>query len=968
MKIRVKKRPIVFWSKLMLLLLIGIYHNYADAQGRTVTGIIKDVHGVTLPGVSIVLKGSTLGVLSDVEGNYSISVPASVANPRLVYSFIGFENKEELIGNRNTIDVSMIAEVNKLDEVVVVGYGTLDKREVTSSITSIKSSDLIPTLKSNPLMGIQDKVTGLNIVSSNGSDPNSTISMQLRGANSVKAGQGPLIVIDGIPGADIQSVAPSDVKSIDILKDASAAAIFGTRGSGGVILITTNQAKEGPVSLSYQGELMTETIRRRAEPLGPDAYLAADLGNDQGSRTDWFKEITHTPISHNHTVTLAGGSSTAKVYTSIYYRDLQGIVIGSNRKEIGGRINLNYSTFNGLADIITHSSYSQQTGNYVTNDVFRQAIQLNPTISPFDENDITGMNVWTGGWEYYNPLAEIKLKTDRKRYRYLLNDITLRLNLSKNFNTSAMLGYKNTSQHDILWKSAQHRDSRANKVDGMAKQETQEWNEFTFEWLNNWTKSFGKHNVKLLAGYSYQQFDKEGHWMQNENFPVDGTKWYDMGSGTFLSDGRAQMGSSRDPTEKIAAAFGRINYSFNDKFLLMASLRYEGSSKFSPQNRWGLFPALSAGWRITRDIKVRGGYGKTGNQDFGAGRYIRQYGADTWWLYNGKWIKTYGLDFNTNYNLKWETKTEINMGVDFAFFNNKVSGKVDVYRRKSDNLIYDISVAQPPSVHDKTTMNSGSLTNTGWEAEVSWNAISTQKFNYVTTLRASSNKNKLNSLWGSQTYWDMKGFPAPGSPGDAVRLYPGQDIGRFYIWKFAGFTDDGQWLLYDKDDNIIPADKKTNNDKRFIGNAIPRLILSWDHSVTWRNFDLNVFLRSWIDFDVYNMIEMYYGIPNIKQNVLKDTYEKNKHIKGEKQLSDFFVEDGTFLKLDAVTLGYRINVSKLSYVKNLRIYGTARNVLTITRYKGLDPEVNINGLEPGFEERDVYPKTRTLIVGLQIGF
>lgn len=970
------------FNKKILIVMLLLFGKIVGAQTMKVEGVVTDkTTGERLTGVSVFVKNSSNGAITGDKGEFFIE--KLTGKETLVFSFIGYKTLEEEINSRTKINITLSPDVESIKEVVVVGYGTLDKREVTSSITSIKGDDFLPSLQSNPLMSVQGKVTGLNIISENGSDPNSKVSLQLRGSNSVLAGQGPLVVIDGIPGADLQSVAPTDIKSIDVLKDASAAAIYGTRASGGVILVTTKQAGNETVSVNYLGEMITETIKRYAEPLGPDEFMKVGLEKkwtDYGYRTDWFDVITRTPFSHKHTVSVSGGSKTTKVYSSFYYRDLEGVAIGSSRKELGGRINLNYSTLDGLLDIITHSSYSQQTGNYVSNDIFRQAVILNPTQTPYDSKDVTGLNVWTGAWEYYNPLAEVKLKTDRRQYNYLLSDVTAKLNLTKDFNVSGMLGIKKTSEHDVEWFSREHRIARENKYNGEARQEQKVWDEFTFEGLANYSKRVNKHSIKLLAGTSYQKFDGEGFSAKNRDFPVDGVKWYDMGSGTYLSDGRAEIGSWRNPTEKIAAFFGRVNYSFADKYMLMASLRYEGSSKFSPDNRWGMFPAISAGWRLSdemfireismiNDLKIRAGYGKTGNQDFGSGRYTRQYGADTWWLNGGSWIKTYGLSFNTNPNLSWETKTEYNVGVDFAFFNNKLSGKLDVYKRISDNLIYDISVSQPPAVHDKTTMNSGSLTNTGWEAEVTY-TFNKKDFNASSTLRASSNRNKLKSLWGSQTFWDRKGFPSPGSPGDAVRLAPGEYIGQFFLWKHAGFTDNGKWLFYDKNNEIITSNKKNNGDKRLIGNAIPRLILSWDNTFTWKSFDLSIFMRSWINYDVFNMIEFYHGLINTgrSENVVKEYYERDKHITEEKALTDYFLHDGTFLKIDVITLGYRFNVQKLKYIKNFRVFATGRNLFTFTSYNGLDPEVNINGLDPGFEERDVYPKTRIFTFGVQLSF
>ncbi|MGO3655517.1 MAG: SusC/RagA family TonB-linked outer membrane protein, partial [Sphingobacterium sp.] len=298
-------------------------------------------------------------------------------------------------------------------------------------------------------------------------------------------------------------------------------------------------------------------------------------------------------------------------------------------------------------------------------------------------------------------------------------------------------------------------------------------------------------------------------------------------------------------------------------------------------------------------------------------------------------------------------------------------GRFDIYKRVIDDLIYDISVSQPPAIHDRTTMNVGSMQNTGFEFELNYQAVNNETFSYNTSIVAMHNKSKLNSLWGSQTFADRKGFPAPGSPGSAVRLFPGEDIGRFFIWRFAGFTDDGHWMLYDDEGNAFDVRDQQKNvgDKAFVGQAIPKIQLSWNNNFTYKNWDASVYMRSWIGHDVFNMINMYYSLPNVQgQNVLADAYDKHQDIVGEKELSDYWLEKGTFLKLDALSIGYTFDKQIIKPFSNLRLYATGRDLLVLTNYSGLDPEVNINGLEPGFEERNVYPKTRTFMFGVQLNF
>lgn len=951
---------------------------YTAAQQK-ITGTVKDSKGEALSGATITLKGSRIKTQTDVNGNFELSdVPAGST---LTVTMIGYLNQDVPVTG-NSVNVVLSEDSQGLDEVVVVGYGSLDKKELTSAVTTIKPKDFVPGTVS-PLLSMQGKVAGLNVSSNNGSDPNSSVSVQLRGVNSVNASQGPLVVIDGVPGGDVNSVAKEDIESISVLRDASAAAIYGTRASGGVILITTKRPQIGKPTVNFTSEYFMETVRKRPQVLSPEKFVEVGLGDDLGHRTDWYDEVTNkNPFSHRQVLNVSGGSEDANVYATFVKRDAKGIALGSKRGEIGGRVNTNFRFFDGFAELSTNASYNQVDADFTNNDIFNMAMVLNPTETPYNANDLTGYNVLVGGYDYWNPVAEVMLRDDRRQYRYLLANSTLKLNLTDHLSTSATVGIKSNSEHGSFFRSAQHRLSRQDGIDGYASQAFQRSLDRVFEWTVNYTRRWEEHSVNAVGGYSYQDFNGRGFDMNNSDFPVDGIKENDMGTGSFLPDGRAGMGSWRNPWVKLAAFFGRVNYSYLDRYIVTATARYEGSSKFAPDNRWGFFPGLSLGWRVSQepfmkdvtfidDLKFRAGYGETGNEGFGAEVSTRMYSADTWFLQNGQWFRTYGVKHNQNPGIKWEVKKEYNLGMDFTILNNKLSGRFDIYKRKIDDLIYDISVSQPPAIHDKTTMNVGSMENNGFEFELNYNAVQKENFSYRTSVVASHNTSKLNSLWGSQTFSDRKGFPAPGSPGSAVRLYPGEEIGRFFLWQFAGFTDDGYWMLYDKDGNAFDVrDKnKTVGDKKFVGQAIPTIQLSWNNEFTYKNWDANIYMRSWIGHDVFNMINMYYSLPNVKgQNVLDEAYEKHKDIKGEKELSDYWLEKGTFLKVDAINIGYTFNREMIKPFKSLRVYATGRDLFVFTKYSGLDPEVNINGLEPGFEERNVYPKTRTFMMGLQLNF
>lgn len=954
--------------------------HYSNELQSVLSGSITDEAGSPLAGATIHVKGTPNSTASDQNGIFKLNNVKK--NEVISIQMIGFTTQEVRYNGETVLNIKMISVAQSLEEAVVVGYGTIDKKELTSAVSTIKQKDMVAGAVS-PLLAIQGKVPGLSVISTNGTDPNGGISLQLRGVNSVNASQGPLVVIDGVPGGDINSVAKEDIESINVLRDASAAAIYGTRASGGVILITTKRPQIGKAQVNFTSEYFIENVRKKPEVLSAEKFVEYGLGNDLGHKTDWYDEVTNNnPFSHRQVVNISGGSENANVYTTFTKRDATGMAITSKREEIGGRINSSFKFFDGFAELNTNVSYNEAKAFGSNNDIFNMAMVLNPTETPYDVNDVSGFNVLVGGYDYWNPVAEVKLRSDLKQFKYLLANSTLKLNLTEHLTTSATIGVKNNSEHGTYYRSAQHRLSRQDGVDGNASQYYNKYNDRVFEWTVNYNNRWADHALNAVAGYSYQDFNGQGFSANNSDFPVDGIKENDMGTGSYLVEGRAGMGSWRNPWVKLAAFFGRVNYSYLDRYILTATARYEGSSKFAPKNRWGFFPGLSAGWRISQepflrdvsfinDLKLRGGYGETGNEGFDAKVASRMYSADTWFLQDGNWFRTYGVMHNQNPDIKWEVKKEYNLGLDFSILENKLSGRIDIYKRKIDDLIYDISVSQPPAIHDKTTMNVGSMQNTGYEFELNFKAVSNEHFTYSTGIVASHNKSTLNTLWGSQTFTDRKDFPAPGSPGSAVRLYPGEDIGRFYIWKFAGFTDDGYWQLYDKDGNTFDVRErsKTVGDKAFVGNAIPTLQLSWNNQFSYKNWDASIYMRSWIGHDVFNMINMYYSLPNVKgQNVLAEAYDKHKNIKGEKELSDYWLEKGTFLKVDALNIGYSFHPQLIKPIKSLRIYATARDLFVFTNYTGLDPEVNINGLEPGFEERNVYPKTRTFMMGLQVNF
>lgn len=964
----------------------GLKVESVNQKGRTVTVTVRDAHG-ELVGANVIVKGTTIGNVTDMNGRVVLNdIPA---NAVLEISYIGYEPQEVAVKNQTHVNVVLSEDSKALQEVVVVGYGTMEKKQVTSAITSLKADDLMVGVGGADISSaLQGKIGGL--VMTNLGTANSSTTFQLRGMTSINAGRSPLIVIDGFPGGDIRSLTQDDIKSIDVLKDGSAGAIYGTRAASGVILITTKSGSntDGKVKLTYSNEFTKKQNYNAPEMLTGREYASHNIGTDYGSDTDWWDEmINHKNFSQKHHLALEMGTEKAQLYTSFFYEKNQGIALQDERQDYGGRINASFKLFDNWLEVRPAVDYRQAArNNHYPN--FQQALRNNPTRSPYDSESETGYNVWINESLDYNVVADAMLEDWYGLDKWFKPEATFKLNIKpvEGLSFQQVIGYENRQWEQHIYYPRTHRTSLEESRNGDAYLGFSKTENLTSEGYFSYVRDFkGGHNLNATLGYSYFETNAESFNMHNYNFSVDGIKYWNMGEGSYLSDGKASMSSSKSITEKLFSVFARANYSYQDKYLASASIRHEGSSKFASDNRWANFWSVTAGWRISNeefmkeidwldDLKIRFGYGVTGNNDFSASYMANMLGSDTnWMLPDGTWAYSYGKTQNVNPNLGWEEKKEWDLGLDYSLFNGRLYGKFDYYRRKIDNLLYSVKVPQPPYTQGSQYQNIGTMESKGWEFEIGGNIIQTKDFTWSSNLNLSHTGGKILTLWGNNTYYNSNGFVAPGSPGDAARMEEGSTIGSFYLWKFAGFDDDGNFLLYNKDGEVIPAAQKTENDKQYMGNYTPSLIVGWNHTFTYKNFDLGINLRSWIDFDVYNTLNMYFGIQGQgNTNVLKAAYDKFNHIKGEKQICDYYLEDGTFLKIDAITLGYTLPMKK--YTKNLidriRIYGTVGNVCTITGYSGMNPEVDITGWDKGTEKfwEDFYPVVRTWTLGMQFNF
>ncbi|MDR1865371.1 MAG: SusC/RagA family TonB-linked outer membrane protein [Bacteroidales bacterium] len=954
------------------------------AQGSiTVSGTVNDETGSPLPGVNIVVKGTLMGVISDANGAYSVSVAGRES--MLIFSFMGYATQEIVVGDRTSIRVIMREDAQALEEVVVIGYGTLEKKQVTSSITSLSARDLPQGVGGSSIAtALQGKVGGL--VMSGTASPNSGNTFQLRGMASINTSRAPLIVIDGMPGGDVRTLVQEDIQSIDVLKDASAGAIYGTRATGGVILITTKQAKPGALKMSYTGEMLFKQSFGKPDLLNAADYIATYAGakNNEGHDTDWWDEaMNDSPTSNRHVLTLQGGSESARLYATAMYDDNRGVLRGDRRKDYSGRINGDFKVLDGWLDISTHVSYRQALRNQNKPSV-EGIMRANPTQAVYDPESQTGYNIWTTGDNTeMNEIGEAALRTDEGLDKWFRPDVSLKLNILpvKGLSYRHTVAYENRQWERHFYRSMFSREEQRAGRKGWAEMEFSKTELLNTDGYFSYINEFGNHYVNAVAGYSYFEQNSEGFSAKNGDFTNDLVMFWNLGEGSRLKDGLAEMASAKGITQRLLAYFARANYSYRDRYMATVSVRREGSSKFAEKNRWGTFWSASAGWRLSEesflqdvvwvnDLKLRLAYGVTGNEGFSADYAATMYGSDTRWLLpDGTWAYTYGVTKNVNDMLGWEEKHEWNVGVDFSLFDNRFYGKFDLYRRAIEGLIYSVQVPQPPNTESEMYKNIGTMENKGWEIEAGGDIIRSNNWNYSSSVNLSHNRTIVGSLWGDQTY--INGAYINNWVEYVHRLEENVEVGSFFTYRYAGISDDGKIQIYDRDNNIISTDDGKVDDRVYQKSFMPTIIAGWSHNLSYKNWSLGVTLTSWIDYDLFDAIELEYGLRNVVQgNMLYDAINKNAKITGRPSPCDYFLYDATFLKIQNFSLSYTLPMKRYTRIMDsARIYLTGNNLYTFTKYPGLNPEENITGWDAGIEKKgNIYPQTRTFALGLQLNF
>lgn len=980
----------------LLVILMGFQLSWA--QKMNITGTVTDPEGEPLIGVSVTVAGTQQGVTTDLDGNYSLSADSK---GKLRFSYIGYKTEEVAVSGRNVINVKMNEDSEVLSEVVVIGYGTMDKRELTSAISHVGEKDFLSVSSLDPSMMIQGKVPGVSITNTGAGDPNNQASIQIRGVSSRSAGLGPLIVIDGVPGGNLTNINPNDIASFDVLKDGAASAIYGTRGSNGVILVTTKKgSKDGSTHTSYSGTVAWDFAQRELDMMNAQDYREVrlgwgDRGIDLGGNIDWLDAVTRTGFTTQHTLTVSGGNERSNYRVSADYRNANGIDLRSDREEYGARASMMHTTKGGLFTVNLNVAPRIIYRNNADWGVFCNAIEANPTTPLMDPENPNLYYNFQGQVAGYNPVELMKLEKDQADTKLLDWDGTIKLNLlplfapdsNQTLSTQIMFADHQYSNNNTWFRPSTSTQAINGGYDGEGKREYSKERQYVLEWLTNWSGSFNNHNLKAMAGYSYQYSQYSGFSAWNKNFPNDGLGSDNLGSGELAKEEGEVLMSSYKNDAKLISFFGRVSYDYDGKYLFTASLRHEGSSKFGENHKWGNFPAVSAGWRISQeefmrdidwinDLKIRGDYGETGNQDFGSYLSLNTMTGFGYYFYNGKYFQVWGPSKNVNPDLRWEKGKNWNVGIDFSMFNNRFYGSLNYFNRRQQDLLGNYKVSVPPFLFDETFVNVGTMKNTGFEFDLSFNAVQTKDFDYNFNVIGTWMSNKFvdfsNSQYIGQDFYNVCDTGDPYPYYNLQRIEKGQSLGNFFMWKYAGITTDGEWLVYDKDGDIIRAAQASEADRRVVGNGMPKFTMSTGHNFRYRNFDLALFFRGAFGFDIFNIHDFYYGTRNFSGNVLRKAYGKNFDINPDVNpvVSDYFLERGDYFKLDMITLGYTLPLEKCRFANRLRVYGTMKNVFTITKFSGVDPSTyQVNGLTPGAQgSRSYYPSTRQLILGVTLDF
>ena len=988
----------------------------AVQQGKKVTGVVVDGTGEPVIGANVVVKGTTNGTITDFDGNYTIEgVPADGV---LVISYIGYLSQEIPVGNQSAINVTLKEDTQTLDEVVVVGYGTMRKSDVTGSISTAKGEEMLKAQNFSALDNLRGKAAGVNIFS-NSSQPGAYGSrVVIRGQATINASSDPLYVVDGVVMENFYLMNPNDIESMEVLKDASATAIYGARGANGVIMVTTKRGnKEGGTKVSYSGSVSLAHRARKMDTMNAQEWCDAFMqgienenrwGSDKDGNpfnwstnradwftdrrffdsngnplydTDWQDEATRTAISHNHQLNVQQGGEKSSMGAFLNYTDNQGIMLNTYSKRLNAKIAYDANPTTWLSTAI-NLAVNHTWGNSTPEDgggqdARRTMIEMVPWMPVQYNGKYTSTNTPEGmpmDFEAMsNPVHILKTYKNMNYNTKVFGNAALTFHIIEGLDLKTQFGvdanFKTLHKYmpSDLVNLAYDQHGRAERYHA----NTLYWQEETYLTYN---KTIGEHRINAMAGLSWQERKYDYSRMYTENFTTDFFEDFNMDAGT-------KPDAPKTYWERWAmnSYFLRFAYTFKDRYSATITGRYDGSSKFGKNNKYSFFPSAGLAWNITQEdfmsdqntisnLKLHTSYGLTGNSEIDTYRSLARVSSGTLLINDIRAPYSY-ISSMANADLKWEKNESLNIGFDFGWLGGRLNGTIDWYSRTTRDLISSYNAQQPSLIYNTITTNVGTMRNRGIELALNAEVVKTKDFSYTANFTFSYENNKLTSLSNDvykSSYEDQYDLPSPGNPGKAYRLQEGQPIASFFGYVCDGINPDGTWNLRDIDGKEGLSDA----DRTFIGNGLPKFKAGLQNTFTYKNFDFSFFLRGMFDYDVLNEGAIYFGTTvNIDQsgtNVYKDAL-KNK-VTEQPLFSSYYLEKGNFLKIDNVTLGYTFNFKNNKYVRNLRIYGNVTNLATITGYSGLTPDVNVTGLQAGIEKRGSYPTTRTFTFGVNFGF
>jgi iron complex outermembrane receptor protein len=967
----------------------------------TISGRVTDATtNEALAGCSVVLKGSTRGTTTDANGEYRLTVPNN-GSPVLVFGFIGFVTQEVPVGNRTVINVGLKASASELNQVVVIGYGTTTKKDATGALTTVKSTDFNRGIINSPEQLLQGKVAGVNVTSASG-EPGGRQTITVRGPGGVRTGSTPLFVLDGIP-LDNSSTSgstssqnplnflnPQDIESIDVLKDASATAIYGARGANGVILITTKKGKAGASNLTVSANVGISNVSRPLPVFSADEFRRQVVAvggtlDDQKSSTDWQRLISRTAVTQDYNIGLSGGTEKLTYYGSLSVQNQEGILKNSLFRRYTGRFNASQKFLEDRLTVDVNLTASQTTNSRPPiESIVGAALSANPTYPAYDS---TGAPIKYQA--FTNPLVTLNLQKDLTTTSRIVANISPSYKFTKDLVYKMNLGVDNSSStRDIqsLANLVPQQDGRLESIYANNQNVLLE-NYFTY------TRGWGNHNLTALLGHSYQKFQiRERGWSINK-FPISPVEPINnpgQGQDLSLANNRP-YGSAID--NELQSFFSRVNYQFRDRYLFTATVRADGSSKFGSNNKYGVFPSFSAGWRLSEepflrsgpfsDLKLRAGWGQTGNQEIPSkitqALFTSTVSATT----------SYPLDASTNYpagttytrlanpDIQWEVSTQTDLGLDFGLLNGALTGTVDYFRKVSGKILLEVIPADPiqPASTYWTNVPAMTITNQGVELGLNYRYASKQGFR----LDLGGNVTFIKNVVNNSPYSVITSGSATGSGLTSATIngyVNGQPIGTFYLREYIGIDEKGVSKYSDIDGD---GNGGTDKDRIAAGSALPTKQFNFNATAAYKGFDLTANFNGVSGNKIYDNTAnaLFYKARLVKNlnTTPEGIGEPTESINNSAPVSTRFLKDGSFFRLNNLTLGYNLNPRLIGlnrWISNVRFSVTGQNLFVITKYNGYDPEVNtdrtVNGVSSYGIDYLSYPKARSVVFGLNVTF